>query len=88
MTLDLDAIAREADPQYKGNQQSQFDSSCLPLFAALLLEKVADAANHEDHITVLSPDCGALQGRETQCSIVKELRRMSAALQSGDRGQT
>ena len=58
----------------------------LCIFAALVLEKAAEVANHEDHITVRFPDCGALQGRETQCSIVKEIRRMSAALQSGDRG--
>ena len=54
----------------------------LERFAALVLEKAAHAANHEDHITVRFPGCGALQGRETQCSIVKELRQMSAALQA------
>lgn len=55
-------------------------------FSALVLEKAALAANHEDHIKVRYPHCGSLQGRDTQCNIVKQLRAMSAALQSGERG--
>ena len=77
---------KHSDVEALWSKAWQMPGSAQTNFAALVLEKAAEVANHEDHITVRFPDCGALQGRETQCSIVKEIRRMSAALQSGDRG--
>lgn len=72
---DIDAIARQADPSYAGNQQSPFDSSCLPMFAALLLKKLVSeiASTGIPSISVDADD-----------HVADWLMQMSAALQSGD----
>lgn len=72
--IDIDAIARQADPCYAGNQQSAFDSSCLPRFAALVLEKAAYQFELQPHVEMFRP------------SVAEELRAMAEALQSGERG--
>lgn len=78
MTLDLDAIAREAgviDPieLLESNQWRQDTLRELSRFAALLLEKAAQV-------------CEGMHEEDRPGDYAYELRAMSAALQSSDRG--
>lgn len=77
MKIDLDAIAREAqliEPRDVWADLPADYRQALCSFAALVLEKAADQFELQPHVEMFRP------------SVADELRAMSAALQSGDRG--
>ena len=75
MTLDLDAIAREAELYFGSLDDHVINLSAetLSRFSALLLEKAAQV-------------CEGMHEEDRPGEYAYELRAMSAALQSGDRG--
>ena len=82
MKIDLDAIAREAqliEPRDVWADLPSDYRQALSLFAALVLEKAAGRADSKGHHWSGAP-AGAF------FDLADELRAMSAALQSGDRG--